>query len=282
MTRALPWYLSQITGWQRKNPRFVATVSVSLAPFCDAAAALAAVPAAFDLDSAEGVQLDVDGLIIGQGRDILRPIAGPWFAFDEPDRGFDMGVWRGPYDVSVGTYTLDDARYRRLLRARVFASRGDGTVPFAQRVLNRYFDGTGVRAFVEDRCGGAAPDVLFAFDTPGRGFDEGDWEPLLFAFDTPGRGFDESRWMGLLEDDDQRETLAMELSIIVAGGPTPDPIDLAVLSNGLLPIKPQGVSLTVQVASEADAPMFGFDADNDFVSGFDQGAFGVAPDDLVL
>lgn len=272
-------YVAFISSWHRGKPRFTETVRASVGPVAEVQSAIAGVGAAFDLDSAIGVQLDTLGGYIGLTREISYPIRGNYFGFDDPERGWDIGLWRGPFDTNIGVFTLEDERYRRLLRAKAVANFQDGTLADAQEVLDTYFTNPATQVVIEDRTEAATPEVFFAFDIDGRGFDEALIEPHIFAFDTPGRGFDESRWLEPNENDGSRTVVDMEIAVIVSGE-MPDAIDLAILANRLLPVRPAGVQMETMVTSISGAPIFGFDADNDVIGGFDRGAFGVSPEYL--
>lgn len=57
--------------------------------------------------------------------------------------------------------------------------------------------------------------------------------------------------------------------------------NLAILSNGSLPLKPAGVAANYYVVSK-QGPMFGFDMENDQVAGWDHGMIGMSPLQYVL
>lgn len=65
----------------------------------------------------------------------------------------------------------------------------------------------------------------------------------------------------------------MSMTIGVSGEP-PSAIALALLTGGYIPIKPEGVRVDYYIVTTADAPLFGFDVTNEYVSGFDQGSWG--------
>ena len=67
------------------------------------------------------------------------------------------------------------------------------------------------------------------------------------------------------------------MSICVAGQ-IPPIVDLEILGQDLIPLKPPGVELDVVVTSVNGAPLFGFDVESGLVSGWDIGAWGVSPD----
>lgn len=272
-------YGALITSWHRGKARFTETVRASVGPVAEVQTAIAGVGPAFDLDSAVGAQLDTLGVWIGRTRAISYPIRGNYFALDDPDRGLDVGVLRGPFDTNIGAFTLEDERYRRLLKAKTIANRQDGTLPGAQDVLDAYFTDPDTRVVIEDRTEAVGPETFVELDVEGHGLDEALILPCILALDIPGRGLDEARFIGPGEEDGSRRSLDMEITITVSGK-TPDAIDLAILANRLLPIRPAGVQMETLIASQDGAPLFGLDLDNDIVGGLDRGALGVSPEYL--
>lgn len=97
----------------------------------------------YNIDTSEGVQLDVIGDIVG----IKRPKDQAsiedfeddsiYFKFDTPDQGWDQGLWT---PLTPGQ-ALDDARYRILLKAKIFANYAKSTledvVLFVELVLSK-------------------------------------------------------------------------------------------------------------------------------------------------
>lgn len=250
-------YTDKITSEHRNSPKFIATVSLSVAPYVALQAFLAALPSQFDLDAAVGAQLDVVGQWINQSREISVPIPDVYFAFDDDLRGFDRGVWKGPYDQEYGIDRLDDDTYRRLLRTLVLANSWDGTAEHAQQIYNFFFDDPATAVFIQDDGSSALQNNFFAFNEAGRGFDESVW----------------------YTDGDKLATLdAVDMVMIVGvAGKIPSPVYLAILEQGLIRLHPAGVQIIYLAASKDNSPLFGFDTDNDVVAGFDRGAWGVAP-----
>ncbi|WP_287497779.1 DUF2612 domain-containing protein [Pandoraea sp. CB10b_02] len=141
--------------------------------------------------------------------------------------------------------------------------------------------------------------VYFSFDTAGLGFDQGVWKGP----------FDPDAGVTSLDDDTYRllirariganhwdGTLAgtkaifeqifngdthvylqdnQDMSITVGiSGKVPSTLFLSLLSGGYIPIKPQAVRVSYYLVTSADgAPLFGFDMGNDYVAGFDAGAW---------
>ncbi|KWN75781.1 DUF2612 domain-containing protein [Burkholderia ubonensis] len=142
--------------------------------------------------------------------------------------------------------------------------------------------------------------IYFSFDIDGLGFDQGIWKGP----------FDPDTGLTILDDDTYRlvirakiganhwdGTLAssavilnsifgadthvfiedhqdMSMTIGIAGR-VPSAVFLALLAGGYIPLKPEGVRVNYTIVTTVDgAPMFGFDMNNQFVAGFDAGAWG--------
>ncbi len=134
-------YLALITSAYAEKPRFMATVEASVAPFAAIQDVLKSLPAAFDIDTAMGVQLDTIGLWIGRSRRIDAALVGVYFAWDDTvATGWESGVWQGVYDPASGLVDLPDDSYRRLLRAKIATNSWDGTIPDAYAVWESVFD----------------------------------------------------------------------------------------------------------------------------------------------
>lgn len=65
---------------------------------------------------------------------------------------------------------------------------------------------------------------------------------------------------------------------IGVAGQLPPIVDLEILGQNLIPLKPTGVELDVYVTSVNGAPLAGCDVENSLISGCDVGALGVTPD----
>lgn len=141
--------------------------------------------------------------------------------------------------------------------------------------------------------------VYFAFDTEGLGVDEGAWQG---PFD-PDSGITildddtyrtlirarigANRWDGTLEQSKAildlvfsgdtfvfiEDNQDMTITIGVAGK-RPTALQLALLTGGYIPIKPQSVGVDYYIVPSQDGQMFGFDIDNQYVAGFDTGSWG--------
>lgn len=141
--------------------------------------------------------------------------------------------------------------------------------------------------------------VYFSFDTAGLGFDEGSWKGP----------YDPDAGLVALDDDTYRTLLRAKIAannwdgtvpgaaaaiepvfagtgtlvfiqanqdmtmIIGLAGAYPTAVRRALLVGGYLPLKPAGVSVEYAITTADGAPVFGFDVENDFISGFDTGAW---------
>jgi len=144
--------------------------------------------------------------------------------------------------------------------------------------------------------------VYFSLDIDGLGFDQGSWKG---PFD-PDAGLTRldddtyrlvirakigaNHWDGTLESskaildsifgggtfvfiqDNQDMSMTIGIASVI-----PSAVFLAVLANGFIPLKPEGVRINIVIVTTVDgAPMFGFDMSNNLVAGFDTGAWGTS------
>lgn len=144
-------YLDKITSEHRGKPRFSATVEANVSPLVDAQQVAAGIPAAFDLDTAIGAQLDVVGEWVGISRKIQVPLVSVWFSIGIAGLGVGEGIWKGPYDPTYGIAELDDDTYRDLIRLKIKVNTWDGLVSSIQSAIEAFYGGvSGSLPFVED------------------------------------------------------------------------------------------------------------------------------------
>ena len=99
ITPPLSYYLNLVSSEYKTAPNFLAWRTAKYQPFIDIMNCAASITAAYDLDTAVGVQLDILGQVIGANRTV-------------------------PFQPSMGVSpVLDDATYRLLL----YAKRGINT-----------------------------------------------------------------------------------------------------------------------------------------------------------
>ena len=259
--RALEDYLALVPPEHAGKPKFMAELSLALQCFADVQTFLAGLPAAFDLDSAIGVQLDKVGSWIGLTRFVPIPIPNAYFSFDTPGLGFDQGYWFGTFDGPANYLSrLDDDTYRRLLYAKRLCNEGDGTVTMAQGVLETYFDPVdypGTYPFVIDGNTLSLRNPYFSFDDALRGFDVGIW-----YVSGPVDAY-----------------LTVDMLIIVGlAGNWPTVVDLEILHQMILPFKNSGARIQWAVTTVDGAPVFGIGLENEYIAGLGVGAWGADPD----
>lgn len=230
MTKTTDDYADRITQFHYNRPRFQAEVRALTSALVEVGASAASLSEAFDLDSAHGVQLDMVGLWVGRDRFVPYPFETFWFSFDEPLRGFDMAVWKGPYDTSYGKFRLADEDFRALLYGQIGLNEWDGTGESLGQTLTEFY-----QSRVLD------PACLIFFSDNGN--------------------------------------LSFELNV---SGEWPPPMVMAMMAWPALDPDVGGMKFRTQVTSVAGLPLFGFDMNNDYVAGFDDGAWGVSPGDLLF
>lgn len=142
-------------------------------------------------------------------------------------------------------------------------------------------------------------NVYFALDTDGLGFDQGAWKGP-FDPDTGITSLDDetyrtlirarigaNRWDGTLGESKSildlvfsgdtfvfiQDNQDMTITVGVTGT-QPSALELALLTGGHIPIKPQSVRVEYYIVPTNDGPLFGFDINNQYIAGFDQGSWG--------
>jgi Protein of unknown function (DUF2612) len=129
-------YTNLITSEHSDKPKFMATVAATCQPFADMFEEYNDVDELYNIDTAQGAQLDVIGQWIGLSRTLSIPLTGVYFSFDTSGLGFDQGVWQGPFDPSTQLTQLGDETYRQVLKAKIQANKFDGTIPTYKAILN--------------------------------------------------------------------------------------------------------------------------------------------------
>lgn len=164
---AITQYTDLATSEHSTKSNFIAVLSALVQPCADIAATINSIPAAFDLDTAIGSQLDYVGQWIGRTRNLKVPITGVFFSLDIAP-GLDSGVVWTPYTPAAGLESLPDEQYRMLLRARVLNNQWDGSLSQAYSIYNALFATSIYTPFVDDYANltmsiglaGQAPDAL--------------------------------------------------------------------------------------------------------------------------
>jgi hypothetical protein len=151
MSKALLDYTQLVTSQHRDKRRFIDTLTATLQPLTELQANLEHMPIDFDVDEAQGPQLDAVGARVGISRFVKEPLPNLWFSFGVLNKGFGQGRWRDVYSSGSLMDRLDDESFRRLIYAKIEANRWDGTVPGLQAILSEVIPPTtGCYILVED------------------------------------------------------------------------------------------------------------------------------------
>ncbi|HFR3118993.1 TPA: DUF2612 domain-containing protein [Enterobacter roggenkampii] len=219
-------YTDLITNYHAGKPLFFQHVDLSTRPLTDVSTSLNSLIAAFDIDTAVGVQLDILGEWIGRSRIVSVPISGIYFSFDTDGLGWDQGVWQGPFDPDSGYTALSDETYRVILKAKIAINNWDGTNDSLPQILDTALTGSGLRMQIVDN-----QDMTIS----------------IWVF---------------------QEVDISDVSLEL----------IAAIKQGYLTVKAAGVwggSIeipAVETPSEGNR-FFGFDMDNDYIAGFDDGSW---------
>lgn len=114
----------------------------------------------WDLETAEGVGLDIWGRIVGVGRVLAIPGTAPYFGFEDGFTPFDEGPFWNEVPIT-GNYTLADDAYRMLIFVKAAANISATTIPVLNRLLREVFKDRG-RCFVVN-TGGMTMQYRFEF-----------------------------------------------------------------------------------------------------------------------
>lgn len=160
-------YLNRITSEHNQQPNYIAFLTAILQPLADSIAALEQMLESFDLETAVGVQLDMIGQWIGRTRFLTVPITGVYWTYNTGP-GYNIGIYKGPFDPVSGLVALPDMQYRLYLEAVAAANQWDGTIPGAYAAYALLFEGTPFEVLIYDwqdmsmtfALLGAVPDAL--------------------------------------------------------------------------------------------------------------------------
>ena len=94
------------------------------------------------IDTAETVQLDGCGVIVGQARLVEQAIALPFFGFADQAaaRGFGKARFRERLESHLSTATLADPEYRKIIKAKVSKNISWGTTEETIASYQQIFD----------------------------------------------------------------------------------------------------------------------------------------------
>lgn len=196
---------------------------------------------------------------------------------------------------------------RSILSPVVAATSGIRCLPASfdlDRAVGVQLDQVGEWVGVSRRVTTPIAGVYFSFDVPSLGFDLGFWQGP----------YDTDVGITLLDDETYRTLLRARiasnhwdgtlqsakdaLALIFPGGDTrlfivdngdmtmtfgvagviPSLVLIALLSEDYIPLKPEGVRADYVITTVNELSVFGFDVDNEYIRGFDEGAWGGAPE----
>ncbi|EOE0160095.1 DUF2612 domain-containing protein [Klebsiella pneumoniae] len=252
-------YTDRISNYHAGKPKFFAHVDLSTRPLIDIAQTMAGMISAFDIDTAVGKQLDILGEWIGRKRRVSTPISGVYFSWDTEKLGWDQGVWQGPFDPDDGFLDLSDEVYRLVLKVKIAINHWNGQNDTLPDILDSALAGSGIRMAVIDNQDMSIsiwilPDYSIVLNETDR---------LIFdsavnkgPFISLPAGYVPSRY-----DLNPIDQVNAELWWAI--------------QNGYLTVKAAGVRVKeMQIPSNGGNTFFGFDIENEYISGFDEGSWG--------
>ncbi|WP_195605919.1 DUF2612 domain-containing protein [Klebsiella oxytoca] len=251
-------YTDLITNYHAGKQKYVEHVDLSTRPLIDVSASIAKLVAAFDVDTAIGTQLDILGKWIGVARTVAAPISGVFLEWDKERVGWDQGVWLGPYQSTDELTYLSDDIYRIVLKARIGINNWNGQNETLPDILETALAGTGIKMIILDNQD-MTISVLIVID-----------EEYLMSI-TDRLIFDSGMNHGPL--------VALPADYVPSRYDI-NPIDklpaefVFVIRAGLLTVKAAGVRVRETVTPSNGYKFFGFDVDNDYIAGFETGAWG--------
>ena len=246
-------YTDLISNYHAGKPKFVKHVDLSTRPLIDVSGSVSGLISAFDIDTGVGAQLDILGQWIGVARTVAAPISGVFLEWDKERVGWDQGIWLGPYQSSDALTYLSDDVYRVVLKARVGINNWNGQNGALPDILE-----TALKMIILDNQD-MTISVLIVIDseylmslTDRLIFDSGmNRGPFISLPDdyTPSR-----------YDINPIDKLPAEFVFVVRAG--------------LLTVKAAGVRVRETVTPSNGYKFFGFDVENDYIAGFESGAWG--------
>ncbi|QIJ48866.1 DUF2612 domain-containing protein [Raoultella ornithinolytica] len=251
-------YTDLLTNYHAGKPKFFAHVDLSTRPLIDISVATSGLVTAFDVDTAVGSQLDILGKWIGVDRRVAAPISGVFLEWDKERVGWDQGVWLGPYQSTDALTYLSDDVYRVVLKARIGINNWNGQNGTLPDILETALAGTGIKMIIVDNQD-MTISVLIVIDDE---YLMSEIDRVIFdsgmnrgPFVTPPANYTPSRY-----DINPIDKLPAEFVFVIRAG--------------LLTVKAAGVRVRETVTPSNGYKFFGFDVENDFIAGFEVGAWG--------
>ncbi|HFZ2301801.1 TPA: DUF2612 domain-containing protein [Klebsiella aerogenes] len=251
-------YTDRISNYHAGKPKFFAHVDLSTRPLIDISQTMTGMISAFDIDTAVGKQLDILGEWIGRKRRVNTPISGVYFSWDTEKLGWDQGVWQGPFDPDDGFLDLSDEVYRLVLKVKIAINHWNGQNDTLPPILDSALAGSGIRMAIIDNQDMSIS--IWILGDPAAVMSETDRLILDSAvnrgpFIKLSPGYVPSRY-----DANPLDQVNSELWWAIRGG--------------YMTIKAAGVRVKEIETTSDGYQFFGFDIDNEFIAGFDQGSWG--------
>ena len=251
-------YTDRISNYHAGKPKFFAHVDLSTRPLIDISETMTGMISAFDIDTAVGKQLDILGEWIGRKRRVNTPISGVYFSWDTEKLGWDQGVWQGPFDPDDGFLDLSDEVYRLVLKVKIAINHWNGQNDTLPPILDSALVGSGIRMAIIDNQDMSIS--IWILGDPAAVMSETDRLILDSAvnrgpFIKLPPGYVPSRY-----DTNPLDQVNSELWWAIRGG--------------YMTIKAAGVRVKEIETTSDGYQFFGFDIDNEFIAGFDQGSWG--------
>ena len=154
-TPPISYYVSLITSEYQNSAKLIAFLTAALQKLDDVSTCADGLVDDFDLDNAVGVQLDTQGVIIGQSRVLTVALTGVFMTWQVTgstynNLGWESGVWKDPANTQTSLVSLPDDLYRLVLKAKVAINNWDGTIPALYKIWNTLFAGDNIQVIIQD------------------------------------------------------------------------------------------------------------------------------------
>ena len=250
-------YTGLITNYHATKPLFYQHVDLSTRPLVDVSLVMSDLIEAFDIDYATGVQLDALGKWIGLSRTVSAPIAGIYLEFDKEKVGWDQGVWQGKFDPDDGFTDLTDEIYRTVLKVKIAINNWNGQNDTIPDILDSALSGTGLKMAIVDN-----QDMsISVWLVPDKEAFLNPTERLIFD-----SAINNGNIVGIPADFIPSQYGVNPLDRL--------PAELGwVIKNNYLTVKAAGVRIREFITPSDGYYFFGFDVENDYIAGWDNGAW---------
>lgn len=129
-------YQDLVTSEHVNQPDFMATIAISVAAMVQVQSLMGSMIPIFDLATPPvGDQLDIIGQWVQASRDVIEPIPGVFFSWnDTVIDGWNSGSWQDPNNHGTSLIVLPDDAYLTLINAKIAANQWDGTTEGAYAI----------------------------------------------------------------------------------------------------------------------------------------------------